>query len=310
MAAVSHNAPKAAIRGYLGRMNRLLSLLLLLPSLAWAKGAPSSTFQASAATPVVDQPGSSKALGALRPGQSYPLLKTGGPGGQWCKLQLPEGTGWVRCSEGAAGGAVATPEAAPTPAAPQAPAAEGGGDFAYYVFSLSWSPAFCEGKGAQAPTDQCGVGKHYGFVVHGLWPQNEKGYPEDCGLARATDAQVTSMLDLMPSKTLVNHEWSKHGTCSGLGPDAYFAHIRKAYAAIHIPAKLQQPSTAVEATLDQIQQMFIEANPGLTRDMMSVQCKKTVSEVRFCLDKQLKLRDCGSDVRDACKGRPVFPPLR
>lgn len=291
-------------------MNRLLLFLLLIPSLAWARSAAGAgTFQVAAATSAVDQPGSSKAAGALQSGQSYPLLKTGGPGGLWCKLQLDSGTGWVLCSAGAQAGVGRAPDArlpSPQEESPSGAAAS----FAYYVFSLSWSPAFCDSKGDKAPTEQCGVGKHYGFVVHGLWPQNEKGYPEDCGLAKLTDAQVRSMLDLMPSKTLVDHEWSKHGTCSGLSADDYFARIRAARASIRIPAKLERPSAPVEATLDQIQQMFIGANPGLTRDMMSVQCKKEVSEIRFCLDKQLKLRDCGSDVRDACKGRPIFPPLR
>src|SRR6516165_2487386 len=53
------------------------------------------------------------------------------------------------------------------------------GEFDYYVLSLSWSPSFCEeaeerGRNSQA---QCG-GRPFSFVVHGLWPQYEHGFPE------------------------------------------------------------------------------------------------------------------------------------
>src|SRR5580704_5376656 len=58
------------------------------------------------------------------------------------------------------------------------------GEFDYYVLSLSWSPSFCEeaqerGNGGRSQQQQCG-GRPFSFVVHGLWPQYERGYPEYC----------------------------------------------------------------------------------------------------------------------------------
>src|SRR5262249_22498074 len=54
------------------------------------------------------------------------------------------------------------------------------GEFDYYVLSLSWSPSFCETAGGNnARRLQCG-GRPYSFVVHGLWPQYERGFPESC----------------------------------------------------------------------------------------------------------------------------------
>ena len=95
------------------------------------------------------------------------------------------------------------------------------GEFDYYVLSLSWSPSFCEeaeerGNGRRSQA-QCG-GRPFSFVVHGLWPQYEHGFPEYCQRPspRLDRNIMTSMLDLMPAPGLIFNEWDKHGTCSGL----------------------------------------------------------------------------------------------
>src|ERR1700685_3488228 len=111
----------------------------------------------------------------------------------------------------------------------------------YYLLVLSWAPSFCAGNAERAQArstadPQCG-GRPYSFVVHGLWPQYERGYPEYCQRPspRLDRNIMTSMLDLMPAPGLIFNEWDKHGTCSGLGPRAYFETIRKARAAVKIP---------------------------------------------------------------------------
>ena len=53
------------------------------------------------------------------------------------------------------------------------------GQFDYYVLSLSWSPSFCETATGNARRQQCGA-RPFSFVVHGLWPQYERGFPESC----------------------------------------------------------------------------------------------------------------------------------
>jgi ribonuclease T2 len=110
-------------------------------------------------------------------------------------------------------------------ALPQAPAQDArqneAGQFDFYVLSLSWSPSFCaaaaERDSSRAPTLQCGA-RPYSFVVHGLWPQYDRGFPEYCQVPapRLDRGIVSSMLDLMPAPHLVFNEWDKHGTCSGL----------------------------------------------------------------------------------------------
>lgn len=117
------------------------------------------------------------------------------------------------------------------------------GQFDYYVLSLSWSPSFCETATANARRQQCGA-RPFSFVVHGLWPQYERGFPESCLIPapRLERNIMKSMLDLMPAPGLVYHEWDQHGTCSGLQPREYFDLVRRARKKVEIPAQYSYSS--------------------------------------------------------------------
>jgi ribonuclease T2 len=189
------------------------------------------------------------------------------------------------------------------------------GQFDFYVLSLSWSPTFCEAAGERGtpPQQQCAA-RPYSFVVHGLWPQYEKGFPEFCQVPapRLDRNIVSSMLELMPAPRLIFSEWDKHGTCSGLGPRGYFETIRKARAAVKIPAdflELSSPKTIAPA---EIEAAFIKANPGLSNSAVSVICdQRRLSEVRICMSKDLQFRSCEEIDRRACRrDQVVMPPVR
>lgn len=188
------------------------------------------------------------------------------------------------------------------------------GQFDFYVLSMSWSPTYCAGRSSANAGMQCGGGRPYAFVVHGLWPQYEWGYPSDClspppRLPRKT---VDGMLDLMPSPGLVRHEWNKHGTCSGLDAAGYFAAVRSARDAVAVPpafAALAAPVTIAPAA---VERAFLTANPGLKADGISILCSRgRLSEVRVCLTKDLKFRTCQALERSACRAATVvMPPVR
>jgi ribonuclease T2 len=191
------------------------------------------------------------------------------------------------------------------------------GEFTYYVLSLSWSPSFCaataERDGAHRNSMQCGA-RPYAFVVHGLWPQYERGFPEYCQVPapRLDHRIVSAMLDLMPAPHLIFNEWDKHGTCSGLAPRAYFETVRKARAVVKIPAQFQNLQEPLTVTPTAIADAFIKANPDLTRDGMAVVCSRTrLSEVRICLSKDLEFRACPSVARRSCRrDQLLMPPMR
>jgi ribonuclease T2 len=187
------------------------------------------------------------------------------------------------------------------------------GAFDFYVLALSWSPSFCDAAGERAPRQQCGE-RPYSFVVHGLWPQYEKGFPEFCQVPapRLDRNIVSSMLDLMPAPRLIFNQWDKHGTCSGLAPRAYFETIRKARAVVKIPPEYIDVPTTLTVTSDAVEEAFVKANPGLTREAVSVNCdNRRLREVRVCLNKELGFRDCAEVDRRACRRQQlIMPPMR
>ncbi len=191
------------------------------------------------------------------------------------------------------------------------------GDFDYYVLSLSWSPSFCEEaaeRGNEGRSQaQCG-GRPFSFVVHGLWPQYEHGFPDYCQRPspRLERNIMTSMLDLMPAPGLIFNEWDKHGTCSGLAARAYFETIRKARAAVKIPPEYLELSEAKTIAPADIEDAFVKANPGLSHAAIAVTCNRTrLSEVRVCMSKDLQFRDCEEIDRRACRRDEVtMPPMR
>lgn len=190
------------------------------------------------------------------------------------------------------------------------------GRFDFYVLALSWSPSFCrdsEERGRNGG-EQCATARPYAFVVHGLWPQYERGFPRDCQVPapRLNREIMTSMLDLMPAPRLVFHEWDKHGTCSGLDARAYFDLVRKARAAVKIPEAYVAPKATLAVAPDEIEEAFVKSNPGLSRGAVAVTCGSTrLSEVRICMSKDLKFRDCGEvDKRTCRRDKLVMPPVR
>jgi ribonuclease T2 len=188
------------------------------------------------------------------------------------------------------------------------------GEFDLYVLALSWSPTFCLTDGQGRDSNQCAPTARRDFVVHGLWPQYERGWPQFCGgrtAERVPDGTISRMLDIMPDRGLVIHQWRKHGTCSGLGPQAYFDTVRRAAAAVRVPDELRRPSARFETTPAEVEAAFTRANPGITADMMTVTCQAgMLDEVRVCLSRTLQPRRCAEVDARSCRGRMSVPPSR
>lgn len=168
------------------------------------------------------------------------------------------------------------------------------GDFDFYVLALSWSPTYCASEGANR--SECRGEQRRGFVLHGLWPQYERGYPESCPTdfaLRVPDQLARSMLDIMPSVGLVGHQWRKHGTCTGLDQEAYFEAARTAHSRVAVPDALRRPSDDLQTSAQAIEAAFVAANPGLSPAGIAVACKANrLVEVRVCLTETLAFRSC------------------
>ncbi|MFM9865655.1 MAG: ribonuclease T2 family protein [Micropepsaceae bacterium] len=199
--------------------------------------------------------------------------------------------------------AVAEPSPALSSAKPApvaVPKAEG--DFDYYLLVLSWSPTHCSSDRGRGRDDdlQCRSGRPYGFVLHGLWPQHERGYPEFCAASEraVSDANMTAALKLSPSRQLVQHEWEKHGTCAGLSQDDYFAAAALAVESVSVPKAYRSPAQPLVTTPNAVRRAFLDANRAIPDDGLSATCgRNQLAEVWVCLDKNLAPRSCSAEVR-------------
>jgi ribonuclease T2 len=201
--------------------------------------------------------------------------------------------------------------AAVAPAPTNLPIGEG---FDFYVLSLSWSPSYCEAEGEGANRQQCRSARPYAFVVHGLWPQYERGYPENCSTAEpeVSNETLRSLYDIMPSAGLIRHQWRKHGACAGLDQQDYFTVLRAAREKIAIPAEFRQLDSYRTLDPDDAEGAFLAANKALPAQGVAVVCdRRYLQEVRLCLTKELGFRTCPEVDRRACRlPKVVMPPVR
>jgi len=192
------------------------------------------------------------------------------------------------------------------------------GKFDYYTLTLSWSPSFCTTPAGRKSPQQCGRERRYAFVVHGLWPQYYRGWPQFCARKAPYIANrlIRSYYDIMPSKRLIIHQWKKHGTCTGLRAADYFTLTRTLFDKIKIPARYLSPGKTILTTPAQVVEDFLKTNKNLQRNMISIQCgnstrRARLSELRICFGRDGNLKRCGSNETRQCRARQlVLPPVR
>lgn len=90
------------------------------------------------------------------------------------------------------------------------------GQFDFYLFAQSWAPRFC----CISPQKCAAENIQSSYVSpHGLWPayfqadSNNRTYPAFC---------TTSNHNSNHNSGREQHEWEKHGTCTGLNANQYF----------------------------------------------------------------------------------------
>lgn len=201
------------------------------------------------------------------------------------------------------------------------PRANTAGKFDYYTMVMSWSPTHCSMAEEGRDEQQCARqdGQRYGFVLHGLWPQYEKGYPEACPTGRKPFVPrpvIDGMLDIMPSSGLVIHEFKLHGTCSGLGPEDYYKLSRALFTRVRIPDRYRNPFETQFVAPRELVGEFMRANPWLRPEMVAVNCGgpgNRLRDIRVCMTPDGTPRTCGQNEnqRKLCRAEQMHvPPVR
>ena len=187
------------------------------------------------------------------------------------------------------------------------------GLFDYYVLVLGWSPTYCIIDGHDRRDKQCKAG--HDFVLHGLWPQYDKGWPEDCYAGKRPwipQEIIDRMRDIMPSKGLIIHEYSTHGTCSGLSPAQYYDAARALYDRISLPPQFDDPTAPRRLSPERIESEFLAANDWLRADMVAVTCRgANLLDIRVCFGRDLHPRTCGvnEDQARLCRAGEITVPV-
>ena len=166
-----------------------------------------------------------------------------------------------------------------------------------YTLAVTWTPEYCHGhRDEPASAFECGGsgGASFGFALHGLWPDGiGPDWPQYCkSTALLPPATLRRNLCATPSAQLLQHEWAKHGTCTGLTPDAYFARSTGLYRKLAWPdmaALASAPTTA-----GALAQAVAQANPGIRPEMIRVTANRSgwLDELWFCLDRQMAYARC------------------
>lgn len=191
---------------------------------------------------------------------------------------------------------------------------EKAGDFDYYVMALSWSPSWCALEGDRRGSPQCDADTGNGWVLHGLWPQYEAGWPSYCPTSarNPSRADTRDEADLFGSSGNAWHQWNKHGRCSGLTADRFYKLAREAYGRVTRPALFRKLEDPIKLPAAVVEQAFLEVNPDLSANQITITCKSgRIQEARICLTRELEPRRCGHDViRDCTMTDALFDPVR
>lgn len=187
------------------------------------------------------------------------------------------------------------------------------GDFSYYMLVLSYAPDFCAEPGGTKDPRECGTGRKLGFIVHGLWPQGDQSRgPENCGGSPVSQTIIQQTLNYIPIPSLIQHEWTAHGTCSGLSAADFFAALRKARDSITLPPDVNQPPQTLQVSPQQLEAKLAASNPSFPAGAFRTSCYNDAElrEVRVCFNKDLSPRACGASAGECRAPSVTLLPVR
>ena len=165
-----------------------------------------------------------------------------------------------------------------------------------YTLALSWAPEFCRGReGSAAQRRQCsGREGRFGMVVHGLWPDGGRSWPQWCAPQVQPQPQdLRANMCITPSARLLARQWAKHGSCMTRRPATYFKVTRILWNGLHMP-DFDRISREDGLTAGTIRTRFVDANPGWIAEAVGVKLDSRgwLEELRLCYDTRFMPKAC------------------
>lgn len=178
-----------------------------------------------------------------------------------------------------------------------------------YTLALSWSPEFCKPRiRDRGHAFQCaGKTGRFGLVVHGLWPEGARDWPQWCeARAPLTPTDIHGAMCLMPSERLVARQWAKHGACMVKRPANYLKVIRILRSGLRLP-DYDRISREEGLTAGRIRAAFADANPEWPEAAIAVRLSPRgwFEEIRLCYSKTFHPARCPAARRGAGDNTPA-----
>lgn len=207
----------------------------------------------------------------------------------------------------------------------------------YYALALSWSPAYCakpvcddgaaackriHGRRGYRTSDASGFqceDNSFALVVHGLWGQNArsrgaKGQPRHCDASPVSADTLAKTLCTVPGVKLIQDEWQKHGTCTGMTEQDYFARTRALWGELVKPDLAALAGADGTTTAGAIAAALVKANrrSGLFAEAVAIppQPENEFSEVLVCYDLAFHFTACAVNTLDDGQRLRVTPPRK
>lgn len=165
-----------------------------------------------------------------------------------------------------------------------------------YTFAASWSPEFCKGRETQARhRSQCsGRNGRFGFIMHGLWPDGQRIWPQYCPTQRrVSPTQARRNFCMMPSARLQQHQWVKHGSCMTRDPATYFR-ISRIYWDFFRWPDMDRLSREEGLTAGRLREAFAARNDGWEPQHVGITLNSRgwFQEFRLCIGRDYMPARC------------------
>lgn len=182
--------------------------------------------------------------------------------------------------------------------------------FDFYILATQWIPGWCAvGTGKSGAdldeTHACQQQVNQPLMYHGLWPENNNGtYPADCSVVPELDTTKLSFHNpfdsyLSNSASFLNHEWSKHGTCSNYyyagqessNQQEYYQQVNDYFTkSISLYKNINLATFSFKLSAESIQQQIHRLNPQIPVKSILVMCDKDqdsqfLTGLWFCVNK-------------------------
>jgi ribonuclease T2 len=125
------------------------------------------------------------------------------------------------------------------------------------------------------------------------------------GSLNLAPALENNLRNIMPDAGLRQYEWKKHGRCSGLPAQDYFALLSHAFTQLKIPPLLQPKGRDTVVERQAVLSAFHRLNPGFPERGVVLRCQgrerpPLLSELRVCLTPSGQPAECTASFKPNC----------